>query len=72
MVGLPDVKDVIEWLRYKRIRFINARRLARKFKISSKSAGYLLRKLKALGYVRIHRRRRGRFIIYRVNESLLK
>ena len=72
MARLPDVEDVIEWLRVRRLRFINARRLAKAFKISSKSAGYILRKLCGLGYISIHKKRRGRFTIYKVNDIVFK
>ena len=51
--------------------FINARRLAKAFKMSTKRAGYLLRKLKESGYLKVHCKRRGRFIVYKVNLNLL-
>jgi len=72
MPRLPNLEDVVDWLKRKKIRFINARRLAKAFKISSKSAGHILRKLKENGYVSIHVKRRGRFTVYKVNESMLK
>ncbi len=72
MARLPDIEDVVEWLRVRKLRFINARRLAKAFKISSKSAGYILKKLCELGYVSIHKKRRGRFTIYKVSDVILK
>ncbi len=71
MARIPSLEEVIEWLRRKNIKFVNARRLAKAFKVSSKSAGHILRKLKEKGYVKIHKKRRGRFIVYKVNESVL-
>ncbi len=68
---MPELDDVIEWLRKRRESFINARRLARAFKVSTKKAGYMLRKLKESGYLKVHRKRRGRFIVYKVNLNLL-
>ncbi len=72
MPRIPSIDEVLDWLRSKKVRFINARRLARAFKISSKSAGHVLRKLKELGYISIHKKRRGRFTIYKVNDTILK
>ena len=72
MPHIPNIDEVLDWLRSKKVRFINARRLARAFKISSKSAGHVLRKLKELGYISIHKKRRGRFTIYKVNDTILK
>ncbi len=66
-----DLDDVVEWLRRRKETFVNARRVAKVFKISPKMAGYLLRRLKEEGYLKVHRRRRGRFIIYKVNKSLV-
>ena len=71
MPHILSIDDVVEWLRRKKIRFVNARRIARAFKISSRSAGHLLRKLKELGYITIHKKRKGRFIVYKVDDSLL-
>jgi len=72
MPHIPSIDEVLDWLRSKKVRFVNARRLARAFKISSKSAGHVLRKLKELGYISIHKKRRGRFTIYKVNDTILK
>ena len=68
---MPELDDVIEWLRRRGDVFINARRLAKAFKMSTKKAGYVLRELKEKGYLKVHRRRRGRFIVYKVNVSIL-
>jgi len=68
---LPEIDDVLEWLRKRGDVFINARRLAKAFKMSTKRAGYLLRKLKESGYLKVHCKRRGRFIVYKVNLNLL-
>ncbi len=68
---MPELDDVIEWLRRRGDVFINARRLAKAFKMSTKKAGYVLRELKEKGYLKVHRRRRGRFIVYKVNISIL-
>jgi len=68
---LPEIDDVLEWLRKRGDVFINARRLAKAFKMSTKRAGYLLRKLKERGYLKVHCKRRGRFIVYKVNLNLL-
>ncbi len=68
---MPEIDDVLEWLRKRGDAFINARRLAKAFKMSTKRAGYLLRKLKESGYLKVHCKRRGRFIVYKVNLNLL-
>ncbi len=68
---MPEIDDVLEWLRKRGDMFINARRLAKAFKMSTKRAGYLLRKLKESGYLKVHCKRRGRFIVYKVNLNLL-
>jgi len=68
---LPEIDDVLEWLRKRGDVFVNARRLAKAFKMSTKRAGYLLRKLKESGYLKVHCKRRGRFIVYKVNLNLL-
>ena len=68
---MPELDDVIEWLRRRGDVFVNARRLAKAFKMSTKKAGYVLRELKEKGYLKVHRRRRGRFIVYKVNVSIL-
>jgi len=68
---LPEIDDVLEWLRKRGDVFINARRLAKAFKMSTKRAGYLLRKLKESGYLKVHCKRRGRFMVYKVNLNLL-
>lgn len=68
---MPEIDDVLEWLRKRGDVFINARRLAKAFKMSTKRAGYLLRKLKESGYLKVHCKRRGRFIVYKVNLNLL-
>ncbi|MCD6278493.1 MAG: hypothetical protein J7J11_02310 [Desulfurococcales archaeon] len=72
MRRLLDIKDVIEWIRKQRLRFINARRVARNFKVSSKVAGYTLRKLRDLGYLKVYNRRKGRFIVYKVSEVVFR
>ena len=66
-----DLDDIVDWLRRRKHSFVNARRVAKVFKISPKMAGYLLRRLKEEGYLKIHRKRRGRFIVYKVNKSLI-
>ena len=68
---MPEIDDILEWLRKRGDVFINARRLAKAFKMSTKRAGYLLRKLKESGYLKVHCKRRGRFIVYKVNLNLL-
>ncbi|MEM1710563.1 MAG: HTH domain-containing protein [Sulfolobales archaeon] len=45
--------------------FINARKLARKLNITTREAGRILKKLNDLGYLKIYRKRKGRFTIYR-------
>ncbi len=72
MRRLLDIKDVIEWIRRRRIRFINARRVARNFKVSPKVAGYTLRRLKELGYLKVYNRRKGRFIVYKVSDTVFR
>ena len=72
MRHLLDIKEVIEWIRRQRIRFINARRVARNFKVSSKVAGYTLRRLKELGYLKVYNRRKGRFIVYKVSDAVFR
>jgi HTH domain. len=67
----PDevVKSAIKWLRNSRITFVNARVLARKFNVSTFTAGKVLRYLRELGLVEVYRVRRGRFLIYRVRSK---
>jgi len=61
-----DPYEVLDWIKRSNESFINARKVARKFKISTKAAGHVLRKLKDMGYLKIHSYRRGRFNIYKV------
>jgi len=61
-----DPYEVLDWIKKSNESFINARKVAKKFKISTKAAGQVLRKLKEMGYLKIHSRRRGRFNIYKV------
>ena len=72
MRRLLDIKEVIDWIRKHRVRFINARRVAKNFRVSPKVAGYTLRKLKELGYLKVYNKRKGRFIIYKVSDTLLR
>lgn len=67
-----DLKDVVEWIKQKRLQFVNSRRLAKAFKISPKAAGHILKRLREAGYLRIHRKRKGRFIVYKVNISAFR
>ena len=57
---------MLDWIKKSNKSFVNARKVAKKFKISTKAAGQVLRKLKEMGYLKIHSHRRGRFNIYRV------
>ena len=61
-----DLKEVLAWIKKKKVHFVNARRVAKAFRVSPKVAGHALRKLKEAGYLKIHRKRRGRFIVYKV------
>jgi len=61
-----DLKEVIIWLSKHDAKFINARRLAQQFNITTHLAGKILRELRKLGYVSVYRKRRGRFTIYKV------
>ncbi len=65
-----DADDVLKWLRTRRDAFVNARKVAKAFKISTKTAGQLLRELKERGYLKLHRRRKGRFNIYKVPKAV--
>ncbi|MCD6323537.1 MAG: hypothetical protein J7L55_00260 [Desulfurococcales archaeon] len=65
-----DADDVLKWLRGRRDSFVNARKVAKAFKISTKAAGQILKELKERGYLKLHRRRKGRFNIYKVPRSL--
>ena len=68
-LALIDPNDVLKWIRDKKEVYVNARKVARKFKISTKSAGHILRKLKEKGYLKLHSRRKGRFNVYKVKWS---
>ncbi|MCC6022591.1 MAG: Rrf2 family transcriptional regulator [Desulfurococcaceae archaeon] len=61
-----DLKEVITWLSKHNSKFINARRLAHRFNITTHLAGKILRELRRLGYVSVYRKRRGRFTIYKI------
>lgn len=61
-----DLKRVIDWMLSEGRDFIDARKLAKRFNITTHAAGRVLRRLHRLGYVEIYRKRRGRFTIYRV------
>ena len=63
---------MLDWIRKSNESFINARKVAKRFKISTKAAGQVLRKLKDMGYLKLHSRRRGRFNIYRVKLKIPK
>ena len=67
--SLIDTNDVLMWLKKRKECFVNARKVAKKFKISTKMAGHILSKLKQEGYLNIHIKRRGRFIVYKVNRK---
>ncbi len=67
-----DPYEVLDWIKKSNESFINARKVAKKFKISTKAAGQVLRKLKDMGYLKIHSHRKGRFNIYRVKLKMSK
>lgn len=60
-----DLRKVIEWILSEGREYIDARKLAKKFNITTHSAGKVLRKMCKLGYVKIYKKRRGRFTIYK-------
>jgi Transcriptional regulator. len=64
------INDVIRWLSKHNVRFVNARRLAKQFNITTHLAGRILRELRKLGLVSIYKKRRGRFTIYIVEQKI--
>ncbi len=64
-----DLKKVVEWALSEGREFIDARKLAKKFNITTHSAGKILRKMYELGYVKIYKKRRGRFTIYKAGSQ---
>ncbi len=68
---LIDADDVLNWIRDRKESFVNSRKVAKRFRISTKAAGQILKKLSEKGYLKLHRRRRGRFNIYKVRESVI-
>jgi Mn-dependent DtxR family transcriptional regulator len=68
---LIDADDVLNWIRERKESFVNSRKVAKRFRISTKTAGQILKRLSEKGYLKLHRRRRGRFNIYKVRQSVL-
>lgn len=68
VINMMDLDNVIKWLSSRN--YVDARRLAKAFNISSYRASKILSELRRLGYVSIYRRRRGRFWIYKVNSVI--
>lgn len=64
-----DLKKVIEWVLSEGREFIDARKLAKKFNITTHAAGKILRKMCKSGYIKVYKKRRGRFTIYKANNS---
>ncbi|MEM0453838.1 MAG: HTH domain-containing protein [Sulfolobales archaeon] len=63
-----ELKKIIDWILSEGGEFIDARKLAKKFNITTHSAGRVLKNLQKLGYIKIYKKRRGRFTIYKLGD----
>lgn len=65
-----EVRNIIDWILSEGKEYVDARRLAKRFNITTHTAGRILKNLQKLGYLKIYKKRKGRFTIYRVGDSL--
>lgn len=64
-----NISDIIKWIKNKKLKFINARRIAKEFNTDPRLAGKILSYLSKLGVLKLYKKRKGRFSVYKVNRG---
>jgi len=66
-----SMADIIKWIKRKKVKYVNARRIAKEFNTDPRLVGKILSYLSKLGALKLYKKRKGRFSIYQVESTAI-